>query len=159
MCFPAIITQDRLLRCWKLSSLNIFLNYCLNKQIKCDICLDFSPFFSHTLATVAFSSSLVRTVVPELCQDICLKMPGYIGVKAIKNLGSFAVWELSTNFMFSVCCSAGVSVRLRWTMGRKELLSGEAHLLCQWGFLLWWIIYLLFQRVSRLMGILSSPSG
>lgn len=65
------------------------------------------------LATVAFSSSLVRTVVPELCKDISLKMPGYIGVKAIKNLGSFAVWELSTNFVFSVCCSAGVSVQPR----------------------------------------------
>lgn len=130
MCFPAIITQDRLLSCWKWSRLNIFLNYCVNKQINLDVCLDCSPSFSHTRAIVTFSSSLVWTVVPELYKDISLKMPGYLRGKGTRNLGSFTVWELSTDFVFSVCCSGVVSVWLKWLTGRKGLFSGETHLLC-----------------------------
>ena len=68
-------------------------NICLSKQINFDVCLDFSPPFSHMLVTVTFSSSLVGIVVPELYEDILLKMPGYLNVKETKNLGRFAVWD------------------------------------------------------------------
>ena len=76
--------------------------------------------------------------MPEFQKDIFLKMPRHLGVKGRGNLGSFAAWELSTNFVFSVCCSGGVSVWLNWTYGQKRFIS-------------WWSPSVVPVRISSLV--------